>query len=144
MNRHLLALACGLLALLATGCGPRNPPTYPVTGKVTLEDGTPLAGAQVEFEGKTPAGETINASGETGPDGVYMLTTFEKGDGAVAGEHRVIVAPPANVTPSNFSGPPPRDIIDRKFRSYESSGLSFTVQPPPAKNEYDITVQAPK
>ena len=55
----------------------------------------------------------------------------------------MIVAPPANVTPSNFDGPPPQEIIDRKFRSYEASGLKFTVKPSP-DNVYDIPVHGPK
>jgi hypothetical protein len=123
------------------GCGPANPPTYPVSGKVTLPDGSPLAGASVEFEAKGPDGKLVNARGETGADGVYKLTTFVTDDGAIASEHRVIVAPPADTTPRNMeAGGPPKLLIDRKYMSYETSGLTCTVKPVPG-NVYDIPIR---
>jgi hypothetical protein len=130
-----------VLLLALAGCGSGNPPTYPVTGKVTLPDGSPLAGASVEFETKGPDGKIVNARGETDAAGIYKLTTFTSGDGALAGEHRVIVAPPADTTPRNMeSGGPPPLVMDRKYMSYGTSGLSFTVKPEPG-NTCDIPLR---
>jgi hypothetical protein len=131
----------GILLLVVAGCGPAQA-THPVTGKVTFADGKPLAGAMVEFETTLAGGKRLNAQGETAADGSYRLTTPDMGEGAVAGEQRVIVGQPMIATPSNMSGPPPKDAIDRKYQSYESSGLSCTVKAG-EKNEYNITVTPP-
>lgn len=140
---NLTRLASPLVLLLVglAGCGAGNK-TYPVTGKVTFADGKPLVGATVEFEGTAADGKRVNAHGETGADGSYKLTTPDLGDGAVAGPQRVSVSPPTLATASNMSGPPPKEVIDRKYQSYESSGLTFTVKPG-EKNDYPITVSPP-
>lgn len=129
-----------LAASLFLGCGPAHPPTFPVSGKVTFPDGKPLPLALVEFRIAGPDGATVNARGETGPDGVFKLTTYKDGDGALAGEHAVLVIPPP-APPSNMSGPEPVSPIARKFLSYDTSGLKAIVKAEPA-NTFDITVTA--
>jgi hypothetical protein len=124
--RSISAALLGLLAFVA-GCG-GTLKTYPVTGKVTLKGGKPLAGARVEFETKLASGKRVTAHGETQADGSYTLETPELGSGAVAGEHKIIVSPPA-YPPGNADGPPPQSVLDKRFQSYGSTPLRFTVQP---------------
>src|SRR5262249_29630685 len=77
-----------LLALAACGCGGRKGPVA-VAGVVLL-DGKPVAGATVSF---LPTGETGRpATGLTDGQGVFRLTTSDKGDGALPGDYRVVVA----------------------------------------------------
>jgi hypothetical protein len=137
MNRPTLTLLIAAFAF--AGCN-SHPTTYPVTGTVKFEDGTPLTGGTVEFRNvTTDLAKQINARGEIGPDGKYQLTSFQPNDGAMAGEHQVCVFPPPQDTPGNLSTEPPPSPLERKYQAYESSGLSYTVKKE-GKNEYDITV----
>ena len=80
------------LALLAAGmigcAGESGPPTYKVSGVVTL-DGQPVEGAVISFLDEK--GGPYNAVATSGADGKYELTTFEKGDGAVEGKYNIMV-----------------------------------------------------
>ena len=82
----LEVVACGLLMLVAGGCGPSRPATATVSGRVTF-NGKPVAAGQIVFYPETgrPAMSAINA------DGRYHLTTFKSGDGAMLGRHRVTI-----------------------------------------------------
>jgi hypothetical protein len=137
----LLGLVFAVGAGLA-GCSSERP-TYPVEGKVVYPDGTPLDDCQIEFDLITSEPkERINARGMTAPDGTFQLSTFRKDDGAVAGEHRVIVIPPGVDNADRFKGkalPPPA--IDPRFSRYDQSGLQFTVKP--EKNLIVIQVEKP-
>jgi len=67
-----------------------------ILGIVTL-DGKPLGGAMVTFFPLADNGRS--ASGVSGSDGVFRLTTFTAGDGTLPGEYRVTVVkePPPEV-----------------------------------------------
>ncbi len=81
----------GLLALAmmaaVSGCGGSGN-TVKVQGKVTL-DGAPLEGAGVTFIPEDPKIQV--ASGVTGSDGTFRLTTYNFGDGALPGDYRVTI-----------------------------------------------------
>jgi hypothetical protein len=79
------ALLVLLLLLAASGCGRRM---VKLEGKVTL-DGQPLEGATVTFNPQGGSGES--ASGLTGSDGVFYLTTRTSGDGVAAGSYKVTI-----------------------------------------------------
>ncbi len=89
-NRLELPIAV-FAALLLTGCGESPPATVEVTGQVLL-DGEPCEAAMVMFQ---PASGRP-ATGRTDGDGRFTLTTFSDGDGAVPGEHVVVVTPFVN------------------------------------------------
>jgi hypothetical protein len=74
------------LAALTTGCQGRP---SKVEGIVTL-DGKPVEGATVTFFPVDGSGRP--ASAVTGSDGVFRLTTFNTGDGALPGTYKVTVA----------------------------------------------------
>jgi hypothetical protein len=83
------ALIMGIAALGCSGSGGANRlATTKVTGKVTM-GGAPVPGATVTFSplatGRPPA------MGVTDTQGVYILTTYDSGDGAVEGEYKVLV-----------------------------------------------------
>ncbi|MGN6544923.1 MAG: hypothetical protein ACTHK7_07725 [Aureliella sp.] len=63
--------------------------TNKVTGKVTM-GGAPVPGATVTFSPITQGNPP--ALGVTDTQGVYTLTTYDSGDGAVAGEYKIMVS----------------------------------------------------
>lgn len=134
----LMIVAAGLL----TGCGDGKLKTWPVTGKVTFADGEPLAGGTIQFQSKLPAAAGLNAQGAIGADGTFRLSTYVDGDGAIEGEHQVIVAPAPYWETATPNEGPSQPLLDAKYRSYETSGLTFTVKP--GDNQCPITVERPK
>jgi len=94
-------LICSLLTLACAGCGSKYPPTAPVKGKITL-NGKPVTTGRVSFHpttGERPALSNIQ------PDGSYSLTTFQRGDGALLGHHKVSI----KSTRVENSPAPPKD-----------------------------------
>ena len=127
------------------GCGAKTPPTYPVEGKVVFADGSPLSGGLVEFESVPAEGMPVNARGIIQSDGSFRLTTYAEGDGALAGKHRAIVVGPrpiASQYDDESNQPPPKPPVDRRFESYTTSGLEFTVTE--GKNEFLIKIEPPQ
>ena len=146
----ILAMAMAWLMLLSSGCGEGHPPTYQAGGTAKLADGTPLAGGRVEFQSTNSPAEP-SAWAMIQPDGSFQLGTFNEGDGALEGEHRVLIIPP----------PPPRDRgwerglfdqthsanvprIDIRYRRFETSVLRFTVSRDPSKNQFRIVLEPPQ
>jgi len=90
MNRNVVIAFVPLAAvgmMLAAGCGPNRPQTAKVVGRVTYQ-GKPVAEGRIVFQpedGRRPASASI------GPDGSYRLTTFDSGDGALPGKHKVTI-----------------------------------------------------
>jgi hypothetical protein len=88
MRLRAFFLVCGLLCLVALcGCGKGK--TVKVSGVVTL-DGKPVGGAMVEFIPVDPEKGKV-ASGITGSDGEFRLTTKNPNDGAIPGEYKVVI-----------------------------------------------------
>jgi hypothetical protein len=83
----LALLLLGLMCLV--GCGGAKSKTYPVEGTVTLDD-VPVEGATVTFNPITEG--AVIATGRTDDKGVFHLTTYTSGDGAVAGEYAVTIS----------------------------------------------------
>jgi hypothetical protein len=99
--RRGFLIAPGLLALLAcAGCGGPGK-LYKVEGTVTFED-KPLEGATVLFFQEDGGGQA--ASGVTGSDGSFRLTTVTTGDGARAGDYKVLVTLPKSEAEPNIPG----------------------------------------
>ncbi|MBN1395249.1 MAG: hypothetical protein JW959_09515 [Pirellulales bacterium] len=88
-QKHFSAIvgAVVVLGLFLNGCGESRPNTASVSGKVTYQ-GKPVTTGRITFypvDGSRPAMAAINE------DGTYTLTTFDKGDGAMLGKHKVTI-----------------------------------------------------
>jgi len=94
-----------IIALTLPGCkdgttgGESRTPVFKVKGKITMSGGG-VPNAMVSF---SPKGKYPVATGRTGNDGTYTLTTYDTGDGAAAGDYVVlvtkIVAAPTSAAP---------------------------------------------
>ena len=113
-------------------------PTYPVTGRVILTDGSPLAGGWIICHS---ARHGLAARGVIEPDGRYSLGTYEPRDGALAGNHLVAITPanPPGHDPDQGAALP---AIHRRFMHMETSGLQLQVEPD-MKNHFELTVEPP-
>jgi hypothetical protein len=120
-----LVAALTVAATLYYGCGKpaHQLETAPVHGKVTL-DGQPLASGYVVV----PTARGRMASGKIQPDGSFVMTTYEEGDGVQVGTHPVIVNEPP---PDEFSPVPAgeRVPIPTRYTSAGTSGLTVEVKP---------------
>ncbi len=96
----LLCLLCAAAAVAGCG-GSEGPELARVTGRV-LHQGQPVEGAQVRF---AAAGSPRIAYAKTDADGRFLLTTFQTGDGAVVGEHRVAIFKHAPTQPAAAAKP---------------------------------------
>ena len=81
------------LMVLLTGCGGSD--IQPIHGKITL-NGNPIGPGDILFIPDSSKGtKGKGATGSFEADGVYTLTTYNKGDGALVGHHRVVIRPRA-------------------------------------------------
>lgn len=148
--RHCVYLALGFVAVLAAGCGGSGVKTYPVSGKVTFEDGSPLTKGTVVFESTTMA-----AMGQIQPDGTYTLTTYKDGDGAPEGSYKVYLQ--GDIFGSEEEAASPTEdgledyaegstetvgeaLVDAKFSGPQNSGLTCDVS---GSTTFDFKVQKP-
>jgi hypothetical protein len=135
--RPVVAIVVVLLLSTLIGCGRRH---YPVRGKVTLEDGTPLTKGMVVFESldeKPP----ITARGDIQTDGTYQLSTDKPGDGVPAGKYRALVSPRDYDNIDGLEGPRRPPVFDLRYADFNTSGLQFEVNS--SSNEYPIQVTRP-
>lgn len=126
-------VACLLFVLPLAGCfggdHPARPSRTPVEGVVTL-DGAPLTDAVIIFQ---PQDHSHAAFGQTGSDGRFELTTFEKGDGAVPGTFKVSFVKyerPPEGQPVRDDAPTvgsPKLLIPALYASPETSGKEVVI-----------------
>jgi hypothetical protein len=92
MARFLTILCLNVVAAVA-GCNRSPYELAPVSGRVTIND-KPLFQGSVVFS-PVAKGEEANAgkaaTGRLQEDGTYRLTTYNKFDGAIVGEHWVTI-----------------------------------------------------
>lgn len=127
-NMTLLSL---LLVLAAGGCGGDDRlETAPVTGTVTY-NGDPLQIGSLLF---VPVGGGPSAQANIEPDGSYTMGTYDLTDGAIPGEHKVMITA---ITSPGGSGLPedqidgdgaPVSVIPEMFGDLEKSGLVVKVK----------------
>lgn len=145
--RRLLLFAAVCLLLPLSGCS-NKPKTVSAGGTVTLQDGTPLAGAMIEFQ-LTDDAMAPTASAKVQADGSFKLGTTAEDDGALEGQHRVLIVGPAperkkgwetGVMTGRGTGASNVPMIDPRYRSFETSGLSYTVTDDELQNHFEIKV----
>lgn len=111
------------LFVVALGCSDRLA-TYPVKGKVQFATGGPVHVGTVELKSREHG---IHARGEIQMDGTFTLTTYMPGDGAVQGVHDCVVVQMVMTEGLEGHKPSTIGVVDRRFSSYSSSGLSLEV-----------------
>jgi hypothetical protein len=157
MRNNGLIFACAVaFAIISSGCGhgPNVPKTAAVHGYVKL-DGKPVAGADVAFYCQTPGGRP--AIGKTDAAGRFSLSTFGVNDGAIPGEHAVVIskfvfdsaingsAAKAAATSSLPAGPmesaatKARPVVPLKYSKASESGLNAAVKPEGGEFIFDLT-----
>lgn len=137
MRRSLILL---LITMICTACSgasedkwtKQRPPTYPVSGTVKF-NGTPLEGATVVFQSNGT--QTQAAVGRTDKDGHFQMRTFEEGDGAIAGDHRVAITCVKTEGPADGTNLDEADVVIKEtslipteYGNAQKSGLTATVK----------------
>jgi hypothetical protein len=151
MKRAALVGSLVLTFAFLIGCGgdAGRPKLGRVSGKVTYK-GQPVTKGIVSFIPRGgPGSETgQSATGEIGADGSYTLTTFDPGDGAVLGEHTVLVSAreedpaikgrgmPIPDASGKINIKPAKSLVPEKYATAENSPLRYTVKE--GRNEYNI------
>lgn len=124
MNAFHFGLACVCISMIS-GCGVSQIPTYPVSGTVVSDDGSPVPTGTVELESRE---HKLTATGTIREDGSFVLGTYTSNDGVCAGEHRVIVTQliinDGTVQHTKDHGKP----VDPLYASYNSSPLTATIK----------------
>lgn len=136
-------LILGLAASLAAGCGakrdPKLPATVPVSGKVSLK-GSPLEIGTITFH---PEADTKGnpADGRLLAGGEFALSTYQSGDGAVLGKHKVTIQ-----IPPRLDGEPPRPaslVVPKEYTAVQSTPLTADVKET-GDNRFEFTVEEAK
>jgi hypothetical protein len=142
LKSEIVLVGLSVLVASVSGCGSGRLPTYPAGGQVKLANGLPMTRGWVEFESikETP---TVSARGDIQPDGTFELGTYQPGDGAIEGPHRVAVG--TRLAPGELDNPKLRkpSPIDPHFSDINTSGLQFNVTRDADKNRFEIVVQPP-
>jgi len=109
------------MVVVVSGCGTKSGPrVYPVTGTV-LYEGKPVLGAVVAFRGE---GATRIATGTTDAQGRFKLTTYNSGDGTVAGKHKVTIS---------------KEVVEGAMESKDlSMEEAVKYRPPPVKRRREL------
>jgi hypothetical protein len=137
LDRWLLPLACLVIVVVPTGCGPRRATPVQVTGQVTL-DGKPVDAAAVTL---MPDGGGRPASGTTDGSGAFKLSTVTAGDGALPGDYTAVVtkydskagaaAPATEGGSDGLMGAMPevtKSLLPEIYASAKTSGLKVSVK----------------
>ena len=129
--------AAALLTIGLSGCGGGGP--FPVEGKVVWKDGSPareLEGSQVVFD---LSEKQTSARGIVQRDGTFRLTTNKPDDGALAGNHQVLIIETRKQLGGPESGAIAPGAMDSRFSDPRTSGLTATVKP--GTNRITLTVE---
>ena len=112
--------------------------TYPTTGTITFSDGKRFSGGSGAFIVFESIEHGLTATGPIDVRGHFALGTYDPGDGAVAGRHRVSITPP---TPKGDPDQMRAALsIHPKYQNLDTSELEVTVEAIHS-NEIPITVE---
>ena len=137
-NRQSLIPFCMMVGACLIGCASPTQPiptTYPVHGRVTYEDGTPVTDGLVQFH--PDASLSVATTGKIQSDGAYSLTTMRDGlraEGALPGPNRAIVL----VVNENGGSK-----LDPRLQQGRASSTTFPTPyiVEPKDNEINLTIQ---
>lgn len=143
MRQGALWSVVALVLATSFGCSGSHADLAPVSGVVRL-DGNPVTSGRVTFWPESGR----NASGAIHSDGTFVLGTYDDGDGASVGLHRIAItgvgqgAPqrPNFDTDATAQRPKPGD-FPAKYTSPEASGLSYEVKAD-AENHVELNLKS--
>ncbi len=121
-----------ILALVAPGCSSqvKPPASVPVIGSVS-QKGRPAAGIVVKFHPQFDIGRLkYIPSGETGPNGQFILSTGAAGNGAPRGDYIVTLEKPKVVSDREHSG------IEMEIDEFKGKYSD------PTKSQWKVTVKS--
>tara|TARA_R110002095_G_scaffold175471_3_gene152950 strand:+ start:30014 stop:30397 length:384 start_codon:yes stop_codon:yes gene_type:complete len=125
-----------MVLLAGCGSGVDRPSTAKAEGTVRFEN-QPLAGASVSFIPKSGR----PASGFTDASGHFVLRTFEAADGAIPGEHTVMISKVAADTKKQGDMyATQKSAIPEKYADLKKSGLNATVNAD-GENKFDFDLK---
>lgn len=134
--------SAGLVMLLAlpvlVGCQKADPPkiaVFPVSGKVTLVGGEIPAGARLVFHAVNPSDPLqagVAPTAIVAQDGTYKVGSYEKEDGAPAGEYKVTITWEKLIeTPEEvYNGP---NVLPVDYSKEATTPVTVTVQSGPTE-----------
>jgi len=140
MSRYCFLLLCLVVGLSSVGCGQKLPPGARPTKKVTVTvmyKGAPVEGANVTFVNQE--GDPAPANGRTNAEGTAKMKTYVEEDGAVLGQHKVMIEKSVSEGGSNAdqdspeynpNAPPAvtKYLLPKKYSDYGNSGLTADVK----------------
>lgn len=135
-NKNLCLILTGIV-LVVSGCGERKPPAYPAQGRVAFANGSPIHTGTIELKSREHG---IHARGVIQPDGTFVLSTYSKDDGAVAGTHDCVVVQLVLAEELQGRSHGKLGVVHPKFASYATSGLTCEVEPK-LDNTLSMTVE---
>jgi hypothetical protein len=133
--KHFVVLVVGVALPLATGCKSSGPQMVRIRGMVSYK-GAPLTNVTqgiVRYSPKNGGSAAREATGRIQPDGSFVMTTFQRGDGVVVGEYDIAVSAYSNQelsrqeTESGVHSAGPKLLIPERYLKSSTSGLSDTV-----------------
>ena len=128
IRRWIQGAGVWLACVIFAGCNqqPVWEIVYPVEGTVTLR-GQAVADADlVLFPEGQEWPETVRPRGRTGPDGRFVVWTYEPGDGAPAGRYKVTLVRNAVGLSKGAVVAKPND-LPSKYERLESTDLQVTI-----------------
>jgi hypothetical protein len=125
----LLALTC--TAFLLSSCARTDrEPVYPVHGRVLDGSSRPAVGALVVFHPvNTKESSPLKPLAYVDEKGAFTLTTYERGDGAPAGEYVVTVEWRRRIANPFAADNEGQDRLEGRFSNPKTSKLRFTIEP---------------
>jgi hypothetical protein len=134
LNAVAYVVVLGLL-----GCGQSM---STVKGKVSFDDGSPLTEGTVLFESDKGAEKPVSARGIIQPDGSFVMSTINLGDGVPPGHYKVMVLALPKIDPNLKGKPKVAPPFDPRFSDFGTSKLDFEVKS--GSNDYPITLSKKK
>lgn len=131
MLRSIFSLMTLALCVSLAGCGGEEPfrkQTYPVIGKVTVDDKAPGSGIQIECHpaGGMDAQHPTVSQTETDAEGNFKISTYSAGDGVPAGEYTLTFTwLEFNIMSRSYAGP---DKLGGKYADPKTSEIKITVK----------------
>ena len=136
------AFALLLAAILLGGCEPAGPPIYPVEGKVSLKDGTPIEFGYVILYPIVNKDEktTLDVCQGTIQQGSYTIMTDIR-QGAQLGSYRVSIQAAKGINPTNPYST--EWLADERYVDPFTSKLTLEVVEKPEPGRYDFQLDPP-